>query len=168
MILLRIILKNVNHTPLHPSCSQMALFYISGCTDTGSCNQPQTPFTHQSKKLLCFCSPSPHQSLLSPTLFLHPLCCFSYFFVSKLILLHKIEPCLDSFTPSVQSRSQLPTLPFPSHSLFLFNVMLPCLHFPDHPLNPLKLKDSLFPPFQSYSKKDSSVLRLMKALHATA
>lgn len=109
----------LNHAPSDPSCSQMALFYISGCTDTGSCSQPQTPFTHQSKKLLCFCSPSPHQSLHSPTLFLHPLCCFSYFFISKLILLHKIShPALILSLPLSNHFHSCPLYPFPATPSF--------------------------------------------------
>lgn len=128
----------------------MALFDISGCIDTGSCSQPQRPFTHQSKKLLCFCSPSPHQSVLSATLCPHPLCFFSYFFIFWAYPPPQ-NTVLPWFSPSsVQSLSHFhtcPLYPFPSHSLFLqvFNVLLPCLHLHGHPLNPSQLRFSFSP-----------------------
>lgn len=127
--------------PLSSSCSQMALFYISGCIDTGSCSQTQRPLTHQSKKLLCSAAPH-HTKVISVPLSLHLLCALSPTSFSELILLHKIQSCLDSLPFSVQSFSDWPTLPRPSHSLFLFNVLLPCLRLHPLPLYPLQLRFS--------------------------
>lgn len=91
-------------------------------------------------------------------------------FVLFLLLLHflnlssstKYTPAL-ILTPLSNHFHTCPPYHFPSHSLFLFNVMLPCLHFPGHLLNRLQLKDTFFPTSkQSYRKQDSSVLQNKK------
>ena len=137
----------------------MALFYIFGCIDTGSCSQTQRPLTHQSKKLLCSAAPH-HAKVLSLLLSLHLLCALSpTSSFSELILLHTTQSSRGFLPPSVQSLSNSPNLPLYSHSpLFLFTLLLPCLHFL-LPLYPSHLTFSL-----------SHVLRLWvkTALQATS
>lgn len=152
--------KNSLHTPLHTHCcSQMALFYISACIHTGSCSQPQRPFTHQSKKLLCCCSPSPHQVSSLP-LALHILCAFSpTSSFSQLILHHKIQSCPDSLPPPPNHFHTCPLYPVPSHSLFLqvFYILLHCLHLHGHTFNPSRLR--FYFPLLRYTATESSVLK---------
>lgn len=94
----------------------MALFYIFGCIDTGSCSQTQRPLTHQSKKLLCSAAPH-HAKVLSLLLSLHLLCALSpTSSFSELILLNTTQSSLGSLPPSVQSLSDSPNLPLYSHS----------------------------------------------------
>lgn len=132
----------------------MALFYIFGRIDTGSCSQTPRPLTHQSKELLCSAAPH-HTKLISLPLSLHLLCAPSPTSFSELILLHKMQFCLDSLPFSAQSFSDLPTLSLSSHSLFLFNVLLPCLHLHPLPLYPLQLRFS-FLSFQTELQKAGS------------
>lgn len=136
----------------------MALFYTSACTDTGSCSRPQRPFTHQSKKLLLQPLTTPVFSLL---LSLHILCAFSpTSSFPELILLHKIQSCLDSLPPPSNHFHTCPLYPFPSHSLFLqvFYILLHCPHLLGHPFNPSRLRFSSSS-IHNYRKQGSSVLK---------
>ncbi len=124
----------------------MALFYIFGRIDTGRCSQTQRPLTHQSKRLLYSAAPH-HTKVLSLQLSLHLLCALSpTSSFSELILLHKVQSSLASPPLSVQSFSDLPTSFLPSHSLFLLNALLPCLHSHPLPLYPLQTKILFFSP----------------------